>query len=125
MDKKYINPVFVSGYQSDLVELKTVHCTVTLSATPGTVFNAEIPAWADYVKIYPATSDVYFALNQNPVAGTTITGSASVNVSGMYAGDVAIGGMWETRVIDRGAGHILLCSASASASVTLVFVGGM
>lgn len=95
--------------------LKSIKCT--LSATPGTLTTITLPDNAQGFRLYPATSDIRFAIGENPAAEATDT-DGTVAAADFAVGAIAKADQWETRLLAAGTARTLrLRSATASVVV--------
>lgn len=90
---------------------------VTLSGTPGTVTTITLPDTARGVRLYPRTSNVRFAVGEDPAAVGT-SSATTVAASVFAVGDVAKADQFEVRILESGTSRTLrLRSTTASVVV--------
>lgn len=98
---------------------------ITLSGTPGTIFNVTVPAWAKGFKFYPRAKDVRFAVSgtghSRTLAAVAALNSTPSAVDGAFAvGGIAKADQWEKRLLPSWSGRVLqLMSADASVVIDL------
>ena len=96
--------------------------SLTLSGTVNTVQQVNIPTGSLGFRLYSAASDILYNVNAAPAAPISAkTAGSAITVSSSEAGNVAIAGVTETRLLDTTATVLHLASSTASAVVRVGF----
>lgn len=107
-----------------------VMCARQTLGTTAQVCSVAIPSWARKVKLYPNTTALVYAIDEDPVAITAVGYTASVTATSAYGiGGQAIPSLWTEIMLDDGSGGstrpttIRMRPATNSSTVDIVFLG--
>lgn len=101
----------------------------TLGSTTQVV-SIDIPSWARAARLYPNSTGLQYAIDEDPVTITAVGYSASITASSAYGvGAVAPAGSWTEVRFDDGKGGttrpstLRLLAATSSSTVDIIFHG--
>lgn len=95
---------------------------ITLSATPNTIQQINIPTGSKGFRIYCATADVQYNIDADPVSPiATASAGGALTLNSSHVGNSALAGIVETRLIESTAAKLHIASATASAVVRVGF----
>lgn len=103
-------------------------CARQTLGTTSQICAVAIPSWAKGVKLYPNTTALTYAVDEDPVAITAVGYSASVTATSSYGiGGQALASLWTEVTFNDGSGGatrpttLRMRPATSSSTVDIVF----
>lgn len=128
--KKSIGGITVDTKQTANARAAEVMCARQTLGTTAQICSVAIPSWARFIRLYPNSTALTWAIDENPVAITAVGYTASVTATTAYGiGGQAIPTLWTDIVLDDGTGGstrpttLRMRPATSSSTVDIVFLG--
>lgn len=127
MPKKVVGNIVQPIQDTSKARNGALYCARQTLGTTSQVVAVTIPSWAQGVKLYPNSTALTYAIDEDPVAITAVGYSASVTATTSYGiGGQALASLWTEVFFEGGGGEtrpttLRMRPATNSSTVDIVF----